>query len=84
MQSDLRNASAAAISCRSDVDATGVPNDFTDCDDSTVLGNYDFNPSAGVSLTFTGTTANRMLIQASGPESVTGDFDSDTGRVTLD
>ena len=84
VQSDLRNAAAAANSCRTDTDASGVANDYTDCNTTAILQGYDFNPSAGVTLAFAGTTADTLLIQATGPEGASGDFSSATGRVTLD
>src|ERR687894_498791 len=84
VQSDLRNAAAAATSCVNDTDAGGVPNDYTDCNTTALLEPYGFNISAGVALTFTGTDADTLLIQATGPQGVSGDFSGDTGRVTLD
>ena len=77
----MRNAAAAATSCVNDTDAAGVPNDYTDCDDTAVLETYGYNPSAGVTLAYAGTTATRLQIQASGPQGTTATYDSDTGRV---
>ena len=37
VMSDARNAGTAAVSCFNDTDAAGVPNDYLDCDDQTVL-----------------------------------------------
>lgn len=83
VMSDARNAGTAAVSCYNDKDAAGVPNDFLDCDDAAVLDGYGYNSSPGVALTFAGTDADHIVIQATGDSGEIAEFNSDTGNTTL-
>jgi type IV pilus assembly protein PilA len=84
LQSDLRNMGAAATSCSADPANDGT---FTDCDTVAILADNGYNQSENVVVTDADITADADSFAVDATHAnlpgVTGNFDTDTGRVTL-
>jgi type IV pilus assembly protein PilA len=85
VESDVRNAAAAAVSCAANDGGSYTPN----CDSTAELEAYDFNTSADVNwgvANYAGTTAqvfDVQNVQHADVPTIVGSFNSGTGRVTV-
>jgi len=78
VESDLRNAGSAYQQCITD------ESDFTLCNTQAELEGYGFNSSADVTITgITGTADAAVIAAEHGPGTASGNYNSDTGRVTV-